>query len=146
MSESPPPDTWRALLRAHAAALRRIEADLAAAGEIPLRWYDVLLELDRSPAGRFHMQELAERVVLSRSRVSRVVDELERAGYVERAQCPSDRRSYHAQITPEGRRALRDAAPVYGAAIDAHFTRHLTTDERSTLDSALSKVAVARPN
>ena len=77
-------DAWRSLLLAHSRVLRAIEADLARKRLLPLRWYDVLLELNGAPARRLRMQELASRVVLSRTRVSRVVDELVREGLVER--------------------------------------------------------------
>ena len=80
---------WRSMLLAHSSALRAIEADMGAAGSIPLSWYDVLLELNGA-GGRLRMQELAGRVVLSRTRVSRLVDELEHRGLVTRQPDPTD--------------------------------------------------------
>ena len=108
---------WRALLLAHHACVRAIEADLGAAGTVPLTWYDVLLELRSVPDG-LRMQELGERVALSRTRVSRLVDELEQHGLVTRRADPDDGRVTIAAITDEGRRR---SGPHGLAKIDEHF-------------------------
>jgi DNA-binding MarR family transcriptional regulator len=132
---------WRALLRAHAAAVRAIEEDLAAADLLPLHWYDVLLELEAAPDRRLRMAELGERVVLSRSRSSRVVDELAARGLVERLPDPVDGRATLAHLTARGGGALRRTAPHYLDAIAEHFTRHLSAEERRVLATALGRVA-----
>lgn len=124
---------------AHNRALRAIEADLRAAGTISLTWYDVLLELNGA-GGELRMQELAHRVVLSRTRVSRLVDELERRGLVCREPDPDDGRSVRACITPDGRAALRAAAPRYLAGIERHFLRHLDATERQAIARGLGRV------
>jgi DNA-binding MarR family transcriptional regulator len=134
-------DAWRALLLAHAGALRAIEDDLTRERVIPLGWYDVLLELNAAPERRMRMSVLADHVVLSRTRVSRLVDELARAGLVERRPDPSDGRSSFAVLTPAGRRELRKAAPLYLAGIERHFTSLLDDGERKLLATALQKVA-----
>ena len=98
---------WRAVLLAQSRALRAIERDLDDAGVISLAWYDVLLELNAAPDRRLRMQELGLRAVLSRTRVSRIVSELESAGLVERVPDPDDGRATFATITTAGRAALR---------------------------------------
>ncbi|NOX22191.1 MAG: MarR family transcriptional regulator [Actinobacteria bacterium] len=133
---------WRALLVAHNRALTAIETDLRAAGTIPLTWYDVLLELNAVNDG-LRMQELGERVVLSRTRVSRLVDELEAEGLVRRSPDPADGRARYAVITASGIGALKETAPLYLAKIEEHFTRHLTTTEQRAIVSGLSKVVAA---
>jgi DNA-binding MarR family transcriptional regulator len=133
---------WRALLLAHNRAVRAIEADLDAADAIPLGWYDVLLELQAEPDG-LRMQDLGDRAVLSRTRVSRLVDELEARELVSRRPDPTDGRATIAAITPAGRRAFRATAPLYLAKIDEHFARHLTPHERQILTRALTKVVTA---
>ena len=115
---------WASVLRVHAAVVPRLERELAAVG-MPLSWYDVLLELNAAPDRRLRMTELGARAVLSRERVSRVVDELERAGLVRRERNPDDGRSLLAVITDEGRARLRAAAPTYLAGIERHFGAHL---------------------
>lgn len=137
---------WRAMLRAHSVVLKAIDADLAAADLLPLHWYDVLLELNAAPDRRLRMAELGDRVVLSRSRSSRVVDELVHRGLVERTPDPADRRVSFARLTPAGRQALRRTAPAYLASIDDHFTRHLSAVERATIARALERIVVAADN
>jgi DNA-binding MarR family transcriptional regulator len=134
---------WAALLRVHAGVVPRIEAELLAARGLPLSWYDVLLELEHAPGRRLRMQELGERAVLSRTRVSRIVDELVTAGFVVREPDPADRRGFHAAITPAGRSRFRRAAPAYVDAITRHVTDHLTTRELETVWRALERVLSA---
>jgi DNA-binding MarR family transcriptional regulator len=135
-------DAWRGLLLAHAAAVSAIETDLKRSGSIPLPWYDVLLELNAVPGRKLRMSDLGERVVLSRTRVSRIVDELVAAGLVERCADPHDKRSAFAVLTPAGRAALRQAAPRYLESIEQHFTGLLDDRERRTVAIALNRVAV----
>lgn len=134
-------DAWRWLLRAHAATLPAIEADLARAGVVKLAWYDVLLELDNAPERRLRMTQLGQRVTLSRSRVSRIVDELVREGLVERVADADDRRASFAVLTAAGRRALRRAAPLYLDSVERHFSALLEDHEREVVARALHKVA-----
>lgn len=129
--------TWSAFLRAHAAVVRRIEAEVEAKARLPLGWYDVLLEINSAPGRRMRMQELGEAAVLSRSRVSRIVDELVAGGLVERRPNDNDRRSSYATITDEGRKVLRRAAPIYLAAVREHFVADLTPAELAAVRSAM---------
>ena len=133
---------WRAVLLAQSRALRAIERDLEQAGTISLQWYDVLLELNAVPDG-LRMQDLALRTVVSRTRVSRIVAELEEHRLVERAIDPGDARASVATITAAGRQELRRAAPVYLAGIDNHFNRYLTATQRTAVASALQRVVDA---
>lgn len=132
---------WRSLLLAHSAVIRAIEADLSRERLIPLAWYDVLLELNAAPDRRLRMSELGERVVLSRSRVSRLVDELERLGHVERIPDERDGRASLAVLTATGRAELKRTAPRYLDGIERHFTSLLSDRERTVVASALGKVA-----
>src|SRR3954470_4188994 len=133
---------WAALLRVHAAVVPQLERALASE-RMPLAWYDVLLELNSAPERKLRMTDLSARVVLSRERVSRVVDELEAAGLVRRERNAEDKRSFLATITPEGRKRLRVAAPVYLAGIEEHYTRHLTEEEMRVIGAALARVLEA---
>ena len=125
---------------AHSRVLRAIEPELAAAGAIPITWYDVLLELNAAEGRCLRMQQLALRVVLSRTRVSRLVAELEAAGLVNRMSDSLDGRATLATITDQGRKALRRAAPIYLAGIDTYFTRHLTEHEQRVIARGLQRV------
>jgi DNA-binding MarR family transcriptional regulator len=111
-----------------------------------LTWYDVLLELNSAPDRRLTMGQLGAVAAVSRTRVSRVVDELVRAGFVAREPNPDDGRSAYAALTPSGRVALRKAAPTYVAAVQRHFADHLSAHEREVLANALRKVLAAADN
>jgi DNA-binding MarR family transcriptional regulator len=136
---------WASVLRVHAAVVPRLERELAAVG-MPLSWYDVLLELNSAPDRRLRMTELGAKAVLSRERVSRVVDELERAGLVRRERNPDDGRSLLAVVTDEGRARLRAAAPTYLAGIEHHFGTHLDDGEARAIATALYRVVAAAEN
>jgi DNA-binding MarR family transcriptional regulator len=140
MTDLDPVAAWRAVLFTQDRVVRAIERDLAAAGLIPLTWYDVLLELQSAPNGCLRMQELGARVVLSRTRVSRLVTELEGEGLVVRRPDPADGRATLATITPAGKVAFRRAAPVYLAGIDEHFNRHLSVAQLRTIARSLQPV------
>jgi DNA-binding MarR family transcriptional regulator len=132
--------TWSMLLRTHAAVVRAIEREVEDATGLPLSWYDVLLELDAVDQGRLRMQELGARVVLSRTRVSRLVDEIARAGMVDKQPDPADGRATLAVITERGRQELRRAAPVYLDRIQANFTSNLTEDQLQAIHDGLQQV------
>ena len=132
-------DAWGAVLQTHAALVPELDRSLRAHSGLPLAWYDVLLELAAAADGRLRMSELGERAVLSRTRISRVVDELAAAGLVSREPNPDDRRSSYATITTEGRRRFDDAAPHYVEQIERRFAAGLTDDELRTIARALGR-------
>jgi DNA-binding MarR family transcriptional regulator len=118
-------DAWRALLNAHAHLTRRISADLVAAELPDLSWYDLLWALYSSPDRALRVNELARQVVLSATAMSRFVDRVEAADYVERRPDPADRRALRVAITDAGVDLLRRMWPVYREGIAAHFALHL---------------------
>ena len=134
-------EPWRWLLLAQAATIRAIEGELSTKGLVPLAWYDVLLELNAAEDRRLRMSDLGDRVVLSRTRVSRIVDDLVGVGLVERVPNPADGRSSFAQLTEKGRAELRRAAPTYLSGIERHFLDLLDARERKVLATALKRVA-----
>lgn len=110
---------------------------------LPLSWYDVLLELAAAPERRLRMSDLGERVVLSRTRVSRLVEDLVKAGLVSREHNPVDGRSAYAVLTERGLAQYRQAAPAYVRSIDQHFADHLSDSELKTIAKALRRVVDA---
>ena len=112
---------WQAFLRAHSTMLRRIAADLDEAGLPPLSWYDVLGALRDTEGARLRQVELAERVLLSNSGLSRLIDRIEKAGLVRRTSCDTDRRSFYIELTGEGRGMLDRMWPVYARGIAEDF-------------------------
>lgn len=136
---------WRTLLRAHDQVVRRLEVELLAEHGLPLASYDVLLQLAESPDRRLRMTELADRVLLSRSGLTRLVDRLEQGGLVARASCPNDARGTHAVLTDAGLARLRTAAPTHLRGIAEHMTSKLTAGELTTLTVLLGRLLGDRP-
>src|SRR3954453_21626646 len=136
-------ETWGALLKVHATLVPRLDRELQDAHGLPLTWYDVLLELNSAPERRLTMGQLGSVAAVSRSRVSRIVDELVGAGLVAREPNPDDGRSAFAALTPAGRAALRKAAPTYVAAVHREFADHLTAREAEVVARPLRKVLAA---
>jgi len=136
---------WRHFITAHAQLIEQIDKELDAAGCVSLQWYDVLIELAEAPELRLRMSELAQKVVLSRSGLTRLVDRLEAEGLLRREACPTDRRGAFAVLTADGLAALRRAWPIYARGIAEHFARHLDDAEARTLTEALERVRAAAP-
>ena len=132
---------WRAFINAHATIINQIEHELAKAKSLPLSSYDVLVALSETPDQRLRMHELANRVVLSRSGLTRLVDRLEIEGLLTRDRCGTDRRGAYAVLTDKGREALQQAWPVYEKGIIQHFTSLLQDSEVSVISDALERVA-----
>ena len=136
---------WEGLLRTVASLLRTFSQELRESEGLPLSWYDVLIQLHEAPDGRLRMQALANRVVLSRSGLTRLVDRMERAGLILREPSIEDRRGYYASLTEEGHRIFLRARPVHESGIYEHFTRHLDDADVDSLRVAVSKVRKGNP-
>ncbi|HJZ48496.1 MAG TPA: MarR family transcriptional regulator [Roseiflexaceae bacterium] len=134
---------WRLFITAHATLIEQIDRELAAAGCIPLQWYDVLVELFEAPERRLRMAELARRVVLSRSSLTHLADRLEREGLLARERVHTDRRGAYAVLTAQGEQALRAAWPIYARGIAQHFVRHLTHGDIQILTDVFQRLLTA---
>ena len=137
--EDPKGHAWAVLLTAHATLVERIEEALAEAELPPLAWYDVLWELEKAPDGKLRMHELARRVVLTRSNLTRLADRLEHAKLIERADTPHDRRGYDCVITRAGLAMRKKMWPAYKAQIERLFSRHITVEEARVIADALAR-------
>lgn len=137
---------WRALLDAHARTTEVLARELRDEAGLPLAWYDVLLQLQESPERRLRMQELADKVLLSKSGLTRLVDRMEREGLVTRSACPSDRRGTFAELTPAGKDRLRATAPTHLRGVRQHVADLLDDDEAATLERLLRRIADAARN
>ena len=131
---------WRLFLRSHAQVTRRLEHDLLTEHDLPLASYDVLVQLSEAPESRLRMTELAERVLLSRSGLTRLVDRLVRDGLVERQACPDDARGTLAVLTPGGLDRLRDAWPTHLRGVSQHVTSKLSASELTTLRDLMARL------
>jgi DNA-binding MarR family transcriptional regulator len=139
--------TWRAFLNAHSTMLRRISRDLEEADMPPLTWYDVLAALRDAPEGQLRQVEIAERVLLSNSGLSRLVDRIAEKGLVERRVCETDRRAFFVALTDEGREMLDRMWPVYARGIAEDFLPALGSNSceiRATLERIGAECDAAR--
>ena len=130
---------WRTFLRAHATLVRRLEGELVRDHDLPLASYDVLVQLSEAPEGGLRMTELAERVLLSRSGLTRLVDRLVRDGLVERRSCPEDARGTVAVLTAAGGERLSTAWPTHLRGVAEHLSR-LEPAEVAQLTALLVKL------
>jgi DNA-binding MarR family transcriptional regulator len=134
-------DAWRAFLNAHAAAVGRIEEEVAREGGVPLVDYDVLVALEHAPGQRLRLRDLQRRVVLTRSGITRLVDRLEAAGLLRRERLDGDRRAVHAVLTDAGKAAIRRTWPAYARGIRQYFVQYLSPEHVAVLAAELQRVA-----
>ncbi|WP_328593924.1 MarR family winged helix-turn-helix transcriptional regulator [Actinomadura macrotermitis] len=135
------PAVWRTLLRAQVLISRRLQALLLAEHDLALGSYEVLRHLGESPNGKLRMNDLADRVLLSRSGLTRLVDRMQREGLVARASCASDARGLFAVLTPAGRARLDAATPTYQQAVREYLLSRLDQDDLEQFGVILDKLA-----
>jgi DNA-binding MarR family transcriptional regulator len=128
---------WARLTKAQQIAFAAIERSLEAAELPPLAWYDALRELERAGAQGLRPFELEREMLLAQYNLSRLIDRLEQAGYVERRACAEDGRGQVIVITAAGRDLRRRMWGVYGAAIQGALGDHLSAKQAETLDALL---------
>jgi DNA-binding MarR family transcriptional regulator len=141
VADAPGIDAWRTFLHAHARVTRRLDEELQAAHGLSLAEYDALLQIAHAPGRRIRMNVLAERVILSRSGITRLVDRLEAAGSVERSACASDARGQEAVLTVAGLSRLRDAATTHLDGVRRYFLDRLDETELAGIERSLGRVA-----
>jgi DNA-binding MarR family transcriptional regulator len=131
---------WRGYLQSHAAIVRELDASLIAEHGMTTRDYEVLLYLAQVEDRRLPMSALAERTMLTRSGITRLVDGLVGAGLVERVSCPSDARVSYARLTDAGHEKLRRAGCTHIASIQRLFLAHFSADELEQLATFLRRL------
>jgi len=139
-SETRTRDAWVAFLRSHAAITRELSAQLQREHGLTISDYEVLLHLARAEGGRLRRVDLAERVLLSASGITRLLEGLERVGYVEKASCPADARVTYAKLTDAGQRKLSEAGVTHLAGINELFNGRYSDSELATLAGLLSRL------
>jgi DNA-binding MarR family transcriptional regulator len=132
---------WRSLLAAHRRLLQRLDAELEAAQGMSVADYGVLVELSEAPEGSMRMSDLAERLLLSPSGLTRRLDTLVDSGLVARVRCRTDRRGSFAVLTDAGRARLEQAAPDHVAQVRRHFVERLSRAQLQQLADALDAVS-----
>ena len=131
---------WSAFLRAHARVIRDLERELQVEQRMALTDYDVLVQLANAEDRRLRMSELAERLLLSRSGATRLVDRLVAQGLVERVMCDVDRRGLWASLTEAGYDRLRQASPTHLRGVAEHFLDRLSGDDLAAMERAFARL------
>lgn len=133
-------DAWRSYLQSHASILRELDAELVNVHGLTTRDYEVLLYLAQAPDRQLPMSSLATSTMLTRSGITRLVDGLVEAGWIERVACAKDARVSYARLTDVGYRKLRDAGCTHVASIHRLFLEHFSPEEIDQLASLLSRL------
>lgn len=131
---------WRSFLRAHALVVRRLETDLMDRHGISLAWYDVLARLVEADDRRLRMSELAERVMLSPSGLTRLVDRMVDGGLVRREASESDARGFYAVLTDAGYETLRSATGTHLRGILDYVLSRFTDSELDQIAGYLARL------
>jgi len=131
---------WQALLHSHHDVTRRLDAELREEHGLSLGSYDVLVRLARAPERSLRMTELANRVMLSASGLTRMVDQLVDEGLVERERVEQDARVVMARLTDRGSRLVREAARTHLRGIRDHFTGRLSQAQLRNVATALETI------
>ena len=133
-----------ALLGAHMSATKQLNAQLVVDHGLTISDYGVLLQLAWAPDRRLRRVDLADAMSLSASGITRLLDGLERSGFVERAQCDDDRRVVYAVLTDGGLAKLRDASVSHVEQVESLFGSRFDEDEMEALVALLGKLSGAR--
>jgi DNA-binding MarR family transcriptional regulator len=132
---------WEGLSRAHTTMTAALEKDMLPEAGMPLGWYKVLLNLSRSPLGMMRFQELAKVAGITDSGASRRLDQMIKAGLIDRRSCPTDRRGVYAHITATGKAGFERAHAVFLRSLDRNLGRHLEPDQADAMNAALSRLS-----
>ena len=124
---------WRGMLQIHARMTRALDAQMRREHALPVSSYEVLMFLADAPGHRLRMSEIAERVLLSRSGLTRLVDRLEELGYVTRCSVETDGRGAYAELTEAGLAKLRAARRTHLEGVREYFLERLSADEQKAL-------------
>ncbi len=134
---------WIRFLRAHAALTRQLSTRLEGEHGLTLSDFDVLAQLYFAPDRALRRIDIARQVLLTASGITRLLERLERAGWVEKRNCATDARVTYAVLTQEGMRKFEAARASHVADLDELFGSRLTADERARLDELLAKLPLS---
>ena len=133
-------EAWINFLRAHAAVTRQFNAELLATHALTINDFDVLAQLSGAPEQALKRVDLAERVLLTPSGITRLLKGLEEAGWVSNRPCAEDARVTYAVLTPAGKMKLEQARRTHVASVRALFSERFEHDELETLASLLERL------
>ena len=132
-------NAWRGMLEVHARVTQELDAQMQAAHGLSVSAYEVLMFLADAPEHRMRMSDIADRVLLSRSGCTRLVDRLVRQGYVSRCAADSDGRGLFAALTAAGLDKVTAARPTHRAGVRRFFLDHMTPTDQIALGEVWSR-------
>jgi DNA-binding MarR family transcriptional regulator len=138
--QAPAVEAWVNLIRGQSAAVRVINAQLESDHGLTINDFECLLLLARAEERRMRRVDLAEQLILTASGVTRLLDGLEKEGWVDRAACAADRRVTYAVLTDEGYRKLQETSKTHVADLRAYFEARYSTEELEQLASLLGRL------
>ena len=133
-------ELWEGLARVHHCMTAALEADMLPQGGIPLGWYEVLAHLNDAPGEILRFQDLARVAGITDSGASRRIEQMIKAGLIDRKTCPTDRRGVNAHMTKKGRAAFEKAHTVFLRSVERNIASHLQPDEAAAMHQALSRL------
>ena len=131
--------SWRVFIETSLAMIDIIDVELQTGCGLSLRWYDVLVHLEDATDG-LRMNDLAGRILASKSGLTRVIDNMDKAGLVRRERPEDDRRTVLVFITPDGLATLRSARECHHTTIREHFAEQLDNDQLAALKNTLEHI------
>jgi DNA-binding MarR family transcriptional regulator len=143
LTSRPDLGAWLRFLRAHSALTHELSARLESQHGLTLSDYDVLIQLYHAPERRMRRIDIARLVLLSPSGITRLLDGLERAGWVEKVRCASDARVVYAALTSDGVRKCEDAGVTHLADLEELFSSRFSGDEHEALAELLGRLPLA---
>jgi DNA-binding MarR family transcriptional regulator len=131
---------WEGVARVHSSMTAALEHDMLPEAGMPLAWYEVLLNLTRSPGGMMRYQDLARVAGITNSGASRRLEQMTKAGFIERRSCPTDRRGVFAHITTKGEASFKTAHKVFVTSLQRNLGTNLKPGDAELISAALSKL------
>lgn len=136
-------EAWKSLSIGYARSTKHIDDALQKSGHVPLDIFDILDTLEFAESNQMRMSELASIKAFSRSGLTRIVDRLEKQGFVKREPCSADGRGYYAVLTEKGREARKNALPIYERELSTIFGSAVTEKQAHDLVSLVDRIILS---
>lgn len=133
-------EVWESLSRVHSSTSAAIEKDMLPNAGIPLAWYEVLAHLNRAPEAMLRFQDLARLAGITDSGASRRIEQMIKAGLIDRHSCPVDRRGVYAHLTEKGKADYEKAYAVFVRSLEQNLGSHLAPEDADAVHAALSRL------
>jgi DNA-binding MarR family transcriptional regulator len=143
LSSAKAEQVWEGILRAHCSMTAAIEKDMLPKTGIPLGWYQVLAHLSHAPGSMLRFQDLARFAGITDSGASRRLNQMIKAGLIDRHLCSTDRRGVYAHLTEKGKTSYTKAHAVFLRSLDRNLSSHLLAGEADLVQAALSRLSAA---